>query len=68
MALPLTVLTGALGAWWVLGVSAPWIALLIGAALAPTDAALGAVVIVLPAVPVRIRRIVNVESGSTTAS
>ncbi|HKG51238.1 MAG TPA: cation:proton antiporter [Actinomycetales bacterium] len=63
MALPLTVLLGALGAWWVLGVSSPWIALLIGAALAPTDAALGAVVIVHPAVPLRIRRILNVESG-----
>jgi len=63
MALPLTVLSGAFGAWWVLGVSAPWMALLIGAALAPTDAALGAVVIVHPAVPLRIRRIINVESG-----
>ena len=38
-------------------------ALLIGAILAPTDAALGLPVITNPAVPVRIRRILNVESG-----
>jgi NhaP-type Na+/H+ or K+/H+ antiporter len=63
LALPLTVVLGAAGAWWLLGVPAPWMALLIGAALAPTDAALGAVVITHPAVPVRIRRLLNVESG-----
>ena len=40
-----------------------WLALLVGAALAPTDAALGAGVMVNPAVPARIRRLVNVESG-----
>jgi NhaP-type Na+/H+ or K+/H+ antiporter len=40
-----------------------WLALLIGAALAPTDAALGAGVMVNPAVPARIRRLLNVESG-----
>ena len=34
-----------------------------GAALAPTDAALGAGVMVNPAVPARIRRLLNVESG-----
>ena len=38
-------------------------ALLIGAILAPTDAALGLPVITNPAVPIRIRRILNVESG-----
>jgi NhaP-type Na+/H+ or K+/H+ antiporter len=63
LALPLTVAVGAVCAWWVLDVPAPWIALLIGAALAPTDAALGAVVITHPAVPGRIRRLLNVESG-----
>jgi sodium/hydrogen antiporter len=63
LALPLTVVAGAFCAWWVLGAPVPWFALLIGAALAPTDAALGAVVITHPAVPVRIRRILNVESG-----
>ena len=40
-----------------------WLALLVGAALAPTDAALGAGVMVNPAVPTRIRRLINVESG-----
>jgi NhaP-type Na+/H+ or K+/H+ antiporter len=60
--LPLTVAMGAVCAWWVL--DAPmWSALLIGASLAPTDAALGAVVITHPAVPARIRRLLNVESG-----
>jgi len=63
LALPLTVLAGAAGAWLLLGAPLPWYALLIGAALAPTDAALGAVVITHPAVPARIRRILNVESG-----
>jgi NhaP-type Na+/H+ or K+/H+ antiporter len=38
-------------------------ALLIGAILAPTDAALGLPVIANPAVPNRIRRVLNVESG-----
>jgi NhaP-type Na+/H+ or K+/H+ antiporter len=38
-------------------------ALLIGAILAPTDAALGLPVLTNQAVPVRIRRILNVESG-----
>ena len=40
-----------------------WAALLVGAALAPTDAALGAAVMNNPLVPARIRRILNVESG-----
>ena len=39
------------------------VALLIGAALAPTDAALGQPVITDERVPARIRRILNVESG-----
>ena len=34
-----------------------WLALLVGAALAPTDAALGAAVVTNPAVPARIRRL-----------
>ncbi|MEU8613714.1 cation:proton antiporter [Actinoplanes sp. NPDC048791] len=63
LALPLTVVAGAAGAWLLLDAPLPWYALLIGAALAPTDAALGAVVITHPAVPARIRRILNVESG-----
>jgi sodium/hydrogen antiporter len=40
-----------------------WLALLVGAALAPTDAALGAGMMIDPAVPARIRGLINVESG-----
>ena len=39
------------------------IALLLGSILAPTDAALGQPVVTNPAVPVRIRRLLNIESG-----
>ncbi len=60
--LPLTVGLGTLVAIWLLDVD-PWAALLLGSALAPTDAALGAVVMTNPAVPTRIRRVLNVESG-----
>lgn len=63
LALPLTVVLGWLLAWALVDGLDPWLGLLVGAALAPTDAALGAVVITHPAVPARIRRIINVESG-----
>ncbi len=63
IALPLTIGLGTLLALALPGVSDIWIALLIGAALAPTDAALGAGMMVNPAVPARIRRLINVESG-----
>lgn len=60
--LSLTIVSGALLATWLLGMGA-WMAVLVGAALAPTDAALGASVMTNPAVPERIRRLLNVESG-----
>ena len=61
--LPLTVLAGwALATWLLPGVDT-WGALLVGAALAPTDAALGRSVVSNPAVPKRIRRLITVESG-----
>ncbi len=60
--LPLTVALGAGAAMLVLGLD-PWAALLVGAALAPTDAALGAPVMSNPRVPPRVRRALNVESG-----
>jgi NhaP-type Na+/H+ or K+/H+ antiporter len=60
--LPLTVALGTLAAIVMLGLD-PWAALLLGAALAPTDAALGASVMSDPRVPARIRRVLNVESG-----
>ena len=60
--LPLTVALGAVVAIWVLGLD-PWAALLVGAALAPTDAALGATVMSNPRVPDKVRSVLNVESG-----
>jgi sodium/hydrogen antiporter len=60
--LPLTILLGELIAVALLGFGV-WPALLVGAALAPTDAALGASVMSDPTVPSRIRRVLNVESG-----
>jgi NhaP-type Na+/H+ or K+/H+ antiporter len=61
--LPLTIGLGTLLALVMVGGISPWLALLVGAALAPTDAALGAGMMVNPAVPERIRRLINVESG-----
>ena len=63
LALPLTVVLGWLLAWGTFDSFDLWLALLVGAALAPTDAALGAAVITNPAVPSRIRHLLNVESG-----
>lgn len=61
--LPLTVVAGwGLAAWLFPGLGV-WLALLVGAALAPTDAALGVPVVTNPAVPARIRRLITVESG-----
>jgi NhaP-type Na+/H+ or K+/H+ antiporter len=61
--LPLTIGLGILLALSLFGGMSIWLALLVGAALAPTDAALGAGVMVNPAVPARIRRLLNIESG-----
>ncbi len=61
--LPLTMIGGTLLAWLMFDGIGFWLALLVGAALAPTDAALGAAVMSDPAVPARIRRVLNVESG-----
>jgi sodium/hydrogen antiporter len=63
VSLPLTVLLGwGLAAWLFPGLGL-WLALLVGAALAPTDAALGLPVVSNKAVPSRIRRLLTVESG-----
>ena len=61
--LPLTMGLGALLAFALFPGMGIWLALLVGAALAPTDAALGAGMMVNPAVAARIRRLLNVESG-----
>jgi sodium/hydrogen antiporter len=63
VALPLTIGLGTLLALALIGSGSIWLALLVGAALAPTDAALGAGMMTNPAVPARIRRLINVESG-----
>lgn len=61
--LPLTILLGwALAVWLLPGLDL-WLALLVAAALAPTDAALGVPVVTNRAVPSRIRRLITVESG-----
>jgi NhaP-type Na+/H+ or K+/H+ antiporter len=61
--LPLTVLAGWGLAVWLFPDLDVWLVLLIAAALAPTDAALGVPVVTNPVVPSRIRRLITVESG-----
>jgi len=61
--LPLTIGLGTVAALVVFGGVNPWVAALIGAAIAPTDAALGAQIMEDHRVPGRIRRVLNVESG-----
>ena len=61
--MPLTILFGTLVAHLV-SPDQPWaLALLVAAILTPTDAALGQAVVSSPAVPLRLRQAVNVESG-----
>ena len=54
--LPLTIGLGTLLALALFAGMNGWVALIVGAALAPTDAALGAGIMINPAVPARIRR------------
>lgn len=61
--LPLTVLIGAAAAYVLFPDEKIGFALLIGAILAPTDAALGLPIFNNPSVPSRIRRALNIESG-----
>lgn len=61
--LPLTIGLGALIAHLVFPSLGWWVCAVIGAAVAPTDAALGAAIIEDERVPERIRRVLNVESG-----
>lgn len=61
--LPLTVIAGALLAYLIFPEAGWAAAALIATILAPTDAALGLAVVTNKAVPVRIRRALNVESG-----
>ena len=61
--LPLTIFLGGLLVYWIFPGEGIGFALLIGAILAPTDAALGLPIFNNERVPVRIRRALNVESG-----
>jgi NhaP-type Na+/H+ or K+/H+ antiporter len=61
--LPLTVLAGWALAYWFFPGLGIWLALLVAAALAPTDAALGLPVVTNSAVPSYVRRLITVESG-----
>jgi NhaP-type Na+/H+ or K+/H+ antiporter len=61
--LPLTILAGYGAARLLLPGASVWLALLLAAALAPTDAGLGAATVLNPIVPERVRRLLNVESG-----
>jgi sodium/hydrogen antiporter len=63
LGLPLSILFGWLAARWLLPELPAMFALLLAAALAPTDAGLGAATVLNPVVPVRVRRLLNVESG-----
>ncbi len=61
--MPLTILLGGLIAKWMFP-ELDWLeAAVLGAVLAPTDAALGQAVVSNPAVPIRVRQALNVESG-----
>lgn len=61
--LPLTVILGAIVAYALFPGEGIGFALLIGAILAPTDAALGLPIFANPRMPVRIRRALSIESG-----
>ena len=61
--LPLTVVAGWALALWLFPSQGVWLTLLVAAALAPTDAALGLPVVMNEAVPLRVRRLITVESG-----
>ena len=61
--MPLTVVLGALAAYVLFPDEGIGFALLLGAILAPTDAALGLPIFTNQRVPTRIRRALNIESG-----
>jgi NhaP-type Na+/H+ or K+/H+ antiporter len=61
--LPVSLLLGWVAALVLLGDLELWEAAVLGAMLAPTDAALGKAVVSNPRVPLRIRQALNIESG-----
>lgn len=60
---PLMLGLATLATWWLLPAAGLAGAVLIAACVTPTDAGLGSATILDPAVPVRVRRALNVESG-----
>lgn len=68
LGLPLSVVLGSVLAAWLLDDVSWALAGFVGATLAPTDAALSAQVINDERIPMRIRRVLDVESGLKTAS
>ena len=63
LGLPLTMALGTVAAKLLMPSLSWWVCAVIGTAVAPTDAALGAAIIDDERVPARIRRVLNVESG-----
>lgn len=63
VALPLVVIAGYGVAWVLLPGLGVGLTLFLASVLAPTDAALGAATVLNPAVPARVRRLLNAESG-----
>jgi sodium/hydrogen antiporter len=61
--LPLTIGAGAAIAAALFSSAGIWVAALVGAIVAPTDAALGSAVLADERVPAAVRRVLNVESG-----
>ena len=61
--LPLTMVFGALAGFLIFPDMGVWVVVLMALILSPTDAALGQAVVTNPAIPARIRRAINVESG-----
>ena len=61
--LPLTIALGALLGWLMIPALGVGFALLVGSILAPTDAALSLPILLDRAIPVRVRRAINIESG-----
>lgn len=61
--LPLTMLFGSIAGFLIFQDMGIWVVVLMALILSPTDAALGQAVVTNPAIPERIRRAINVESG-----
>ena len=61
--LPLTIVLGTVTAAILFPGNDIWLMAVVGAALAPTDAALGVSIIENERIPLRLRQVVNVESG-----